>query len=269
MEPPVSSRSPLPNITDVSLAGGSRGSTAAAGHSLASSAVFFPDSPSVTERAGPVQRLPSCDGKTVSALHPVTGLCQLLGVASGCPEGQMFLLSPEGTAPGCRPLPCPDGQLLVDGLCLSDDDPTVCPPRMNLVLDERGGGRCACRPGHVLWPDDQLCYPALSQGPCPVGQQLTAPWDESKPHCADNPCVLDGSFLWLHPPNIGCFKLQYPEDGCESKLMLKLREDKLFCDSYFYRGLFDPPEVRCGGGGTALMDRSGECREALVQSFRD
>ncbi|KAF0294314.1 hypothetical protein FJT64_008014 [Amphibalanus amphitrite] len=192
----------------------------------------------------------------------------MLALAGDCPDGHLFLLSPEGTDAGCRPLPCPEDQLMVGDACLSAEDPTACPPGRVLVRDERGRGRCDCGAGRVLWPADGRCYPALSQGPCPVGQYLTAPLDESRPRCADNPCVLDGSWLLLQPPAVGCFQLLSPADGCESQQMLTLRDGQLVCDpgSLTLRSIFDLPSVRCGEN--ELMDYGGRCRDPLRHGFR-
>ena len=276
---PVAQRSlssrPSPRSNTTSRAQNSSGSEAptasgtgsAADRSLVSNRVFFPDwSGRPQESPGTSRRLPSCDNLTVSAVHPVTGHCQLLGVSAGCPDDQLFLLAADGSEPGCRPLPCPEGQLLAGDSCRSVDDPTVCPPRMILVQDERGGGRCVCQPGHVLWPAEQRCYPALSRGPCAVGQLLTAPQDEPRPRCVDNPCVRDGSWLWLQPPDVGCFQLLQPEAGCESERLLALRDGRIVCDDITVRTLFNLPYVKCGDG--ALMDQVGSCRNPLQQGFR-
>ena len=233
------------------------------GRAFTSGSILFPDSAAT----GPVRPLPSCDGRTVSAVDPATGLCQMLALAGGCADGQLFLLSADGAEAGCRPLPCPEHQLMVGDGCVSAEDPAACPSNMVLVRDERGGGRCDCRPGHVLWPADGHCYPALTQGPCPVGQQLTAPLDEARPRCADNPCVLDGSWLLLRPPVAGCFQLLHPEEGCESQLMLALEHGKLACvPDLMVRSIFVLPSVRCGD--SELMDYGGRCRDPLRHGFR-
>ncbi|XP_012226133.2 uncharacterized protein [Linepithema humile] len=82
-----------------------------------------------------------------------------------------------------------------------------CPKNMLLYPGDgsKSNWVCDCRPRFLYFPLNDSCHEAYMQGPCPPGNYVVLPEDESVPHCAVNPC---GDANGVVPFNGTCYALR-------------------------------------------------------------
>ncbi|XP_025988507.1 uncharacterized protein LOC105200400 isoform X2 [Solenopsis invicta] len=81
---------------------------------------------------------------------------------------------------------CPDDMLLYPGD--TDKDAWV----------------CDCRARFLYFPLNDSCHEAYRQGPCPSGNYVVLPENETIPRCVENPCSQDGMVQY----NGTCYSLR-------------------------------------------------------------
>ena len=229
-----------------------------------SSSIFFPGQPTSLEpKAGDVF-VPECDGVPFMALNPDTGRCQFLMMRTECPEGQWFILDRDTLEASCQPLPCPEQEVLFDGVCMPRDDASLCPEGMVVLINEYGDASCDCAVKNLYWPAHDRCYPAYRRGPCHAGHYLTV-GDEGV-RCSENVCFRDGAALWRATRR--CYRLQDEADSPCALGRLDVDPDtlELECVETEPFAIFDLPVVRCSKG--SKLDYGGRCKRELYQKFR-
>ena len=77
-------------------------------------------------------------------------------------------------------------------------------------------GECDCIDGFLPWPNDPLCYPEFSQGPCPESHQLIADENE-EPVCRISNCP-DTFIRWK---NGACVQPVDCQEGKENQVLGK------------------------------------------------
>ena len=229
------------------------------------SPIFFPDQLTPLEPKTGDVFVPECDGVPFMARNRETGRCQFLMMRTECPEGQWFILDRDTLEASCRALPCPEDEVLFDGVCRLRNDAKLCPEGMVVLLNEYGDASCDCAVKHLYWPAHDRCYPAYRKGPCHTGEYLTV-GDDGEVRCSDNLCLRDGSAFWRATKR--CFRLQDETDSPCLLGRLDVNEETLHleCIEAEQFGIFDLPVVRCSKG--SKLDYRGRCKRELYQKFR-
>merc|ERR1712154_630845 len=145
---------------------------------------------------------------------PADGLCHNLLDQGPCPTGHWLVLrnTTEDVMVTCAPRACPCDPSQPQ-LCEVELQPNtsachcmvslaaaqdgLCQVGEQLLVNPFGYGECGCisQPPHLAWPDDGLCYPVLSRGPCEPGYVLSL--DTQGPSCMPQLCPEEGQVSYL------------------------------------------------------------------------
>ena len=146
---------------------------------------------------------------------PTTDRCHQPAKRGPCEPGKWIILVGDSNSSSnvqCRPIPCPDKQLLLNnGSCHSVDDTSLCPQGKVLASSPFGVADCVCKHGTFPWQqnDADRCYPLYKKGPCPSGQYLYYDSNSSSSsfstglECIANICDQDDHI----PFDSACYKL--------------------------------------------------------------
>ena len=139
---------------------------------------------------------------------PDSGSCLSLLTRGPCQAGEWLVLS--GDLVMCRARVCPchrDSPHLCEvemetGDCrcrvaLAAAQDGLCDDGQQLVVSPAGYGVCGClqSPPHLVWPEDQHCYPLHHRGPCHQDFLLTSHPDTAQPICTPAVCG-EARVLW-------------------------------------------------------------------------
>lgn len=172
-----------------------------------------------------------------------------------CAEGEWAVMVAE-CQPGCRPLPCPPGQLRHQGRCVDMTDSTVCGEGQVLYLDQTGSTFCDCANDYLSYQGHNTCYPRQEQGPCDFGFYLDLNEDDSV-ECMPNDCWVDG---YTKDPATGkCFSKDYVGYCPKDWLQFHINKKTVDCFHFGIRGIFDPVTEGClKNSGLARNGKQGD-----------
>jgi len=151
----------------------------------------------------------------------------------------------------------------------------VCDPGEQLLVTPYGDGVCGCivDPPHTVWPQDGLCYPVHSRGPCDQGFILRISQDSQEPACLpalcgegqvlyqDGECYQLGTMGPCPPLHILTLEQDTLEHGCVLNTSKVKRVYDIIPKN---RGLvLDGPLSRNMKVGNCRLDSRGKCRKSF------
>lgn len=176
-----------------------------------------------------------------------------------CPLGEWVVMVAECT-PGCKPIPCPQGQLEYEGQCVNITDPTVCGGGQVLYTDQTGSTFCDCENDHFYYRWDGQCYARQERGPCDFGFYLDLD-ENGNVDCVPNPCQVD-TFV-KNPATEKCIPKDYVGYCPEDRLQFHSNKNIVECFLVDIRNIFDRAISRSCTSGSGLTHR-GTCSPQFV-----
>lgn len=222
----------------------------------APSRVFYPDS--FNRDNTPIELTNDCvvgDNLTIS----YNGTPWKLLTRGQCPEGEWAVMVAE-CQPGCRPQPCPAGQLEYKGRCVSLSDSTVCGEGQILYVNQRGSTFCDCEQNSFYYPWSGRCYARREQGPCDFGFFLDIN-QSGDVECMPNECQVDD--FEKDPDSGRCYRKDFVGYCPVNSLEFHHNNQTAGCLLLDIRALFDRPIARSCRSGLRI-DHLGECRQEMV-----
>ncbi|XP_043462210.1 uncharacterized protein LOC122498508 [Leptopilina heterotoma] len=132
-------------------------------------------------------------------------------------------------------------------------NPAPCPENMSHYVDDKNQSIvfCDCKETLLYFPENDFCYDAYRQGPCPSEHYLVLDPGETVAKCKKNVCLLDG----LVPFKDNCYFLWESELPCEKqfhKLTVNIDTFELECSQHSYNG------------GSSNLKKSKSCPENSI-----